>query len=126
MKKLGTCILWCLSRALLANIPGNLGGFQHSKAGFSCAPAAGESQRLFAFGRQAPETHGQPSGGAGWFCHKDSKVPPPSHGPGDRLVVARGVGVGGLGEKGEGIKKHKLVVTEQSWGGEVQRREYRR
>ena len=29
-----------------------------------------------------------------------------------------------MGEKGEGIKKYKLVVTEKSWGCEVQPREY--
>ena len=33
-----------------------------------------------------------------------------------RLVVARGVGVGALGGRGEGTKKHKSAVTEQSWG----------
>ena len=39
-------------------------------------------------------------------------------------MVARGEGVGGLGEKGEGIKKSKLVVTEQTQGCKVQHREY--
>ena len=29
-----------------------------------------------------------------------------------------------MGEKGEGIKKYKLVVTEQSQGRKVQHREY--
>ena len=29
-----------------------------------------------------------------------------------KLVVARGEGFGELGEKGEGIKKYKLIVTE--------------
>ena len=33
-------------------------------------------------------------------------------------------GGAGDGEKGEGIQKHKLVVTEQSWGCKVQHREY--
>ena len=32
--------------------------------------------------------------------------------------------VGGMGEKGEGIKKYKLVATEQSWGWKVQHGEY--
>ena len=32
----------------------------------------------------------------------------------NKPMVARGVGVGEVGEKGEGIKKHKLVV-QQSW-----------
>lgn len=36
-----------------------------------------------------------------------------------------GVGeVGRLGEKGEGLKKYKLVVTKQSRGCRVERREY--
>ena len=39
-------------------------------------------------------------------------------------TVARWQGVGRIGEKGEGIKKYKLVVTEQSWGCKVQHREY--
>ena len=34
----------------------------------------------------------------------------------NRLIVARGEEFGRVGEKGEGIKKYKLVVTEQSWG----------
>ena len=38
-------------------------------------------------------------------------------------MVARGVGVGGMGEKGEGIKKYKLVVTKQSWSCKIQHRE---
>ena len=29
-----------------------------------------------------------------------------------------------MGEKSEGIKKYKLVVTEQPWGSKVQQREY--
>ena len=41
------------------------------------------------------------------------------------LMVARWEGVCGEGGKGEGIKKYKLVVTEQSRGCEVQRREDR-
>ena len=40
------------------------------------------------------------------------------------LTVAKWEGVGGMGEKGEGMKKHKLVVTEQSWEYQVQQREY--
>ena len=43
---------------------------------------------------------------------------------GNRLTVAREKGVGRLGEKGEGTKKYKLVVTEQSWGRKVQHRAY--
>ena len=35
-------------------------------------------------------------------------------------------GIGDMGEKGEGIKKHRLVVTEQSQGCKVQHREYSR
>ena len=31
---------------------------------------------------------------------------------------------GGMGEKGEGIRKYKLVVTEQSWGCKLQHREH--
>ena len=34
----------------------------------------------------------------------------------NRLLVVRGRDVGGLGEKGEGIEKYKLVVTKQSRG----------
>ena len=41
------------------------------------------------------------------------------------LTVARWEGIGGDGEKGKGIKKYKLVVTEQPWGCKVQYREYR-
>ena len=37
-----------------------------------------------------------------------------------KLVVARGEGFGELGEKGEGIKKYKLIVTKQSWVCKVQ------
>ena len=32
--------------------------------------------------------------------------------------------LGGMGEKGEGIRKHRLVVTECSWGCKIQNREY--
>ena len=39
------------------------------------------------------------------------------------LTIARWHGGWGHGEKGEGIKKHKLVVTEQSWEYKVQCRE---
>ena len=42
------------------------------------------------------------------------------------LMVARGERGWRLGEKGGGIEKYRLVVTEQSWGREVQHREYRR
>ena len=31
-------------------------------------------------------------------------------------MVVRGAGVGGLGEKGEGIKNYRLEVTEESQG----------
>ena len=34
----------------------------------------------------------------------------------NRLMVARGERFGGLGEKGEGIKKYKLVVIKESQG----------
>ena len=40
-----------------------------------------------------------------------------------RLVVARGEGVMGQGDKGEGMEKHRLAVTEQPCRCEVQRRE---
>ena len=43
--------------------------------------------------------------------------------PEKKQMVARGKGVGVWGEKGEGVKKYKLVATEQSWGCEVQHRE---
>ena len=33
----------------------------------------------------------------------------------NRLMGADGRGVGGLCEKGEGIERYRLVVTEQSW-----------
>ena len=33
-------------------------------------------------------------------------------------------GVGGLGEKGEGTEKYRLVVTKESQGCRVQHREY--
>lgn len=36
-------------------------------------------------------------------------------GTGNKMMIARWQGVGGLGEKGEGIKKYKLV-TKQSQG----------
>ena len=39
-------------------------------------------------------------------------------------MVARLEGVRGLDEKGEGIKKYKLVVTKQSWGCKVQHRKF--
>ena len=42
----------------------------------------------------------------------------------NRLMGADGRGVGGLCEKGEGIERYRLVVTEQSWGCKVQHREY--
>lgn len=35
-----------------------------------------------------------------------------------------GRAVGGLGEKGQGSKKHRLVVIKQSWGYKVQRRKH--
>ena len=41
------------------------------------------------------------------------------------LVSDSGEGVGGLGEKGEGIGKCRSVVTEQSRGCEVQHMECR-
>ena len=41
-----------------------------------------------------------------------------------RLVAARGEGAWGTEGKGEGIKRCRLVVTEQSWGCKVQHREY--
>ena len=34
-------------------------------------------------------------------------------------------GVGGMSKKGEGIKKYKLVFTEQSWGCKIQHRKYK-
>ena len=40
-------------------------------------------------------------------------------------MVARGKEVGGLSEKGKGIRKYKLVVTDQSWGRKVHQRECR-
>ena len=39
-------------------------------------------------------------------------------------MVARGEGCWGLGEKAEGIKMYKLVVTKYSWGCKVQRWDY--
>ena len=42
----------------------------------------------------------------------------------NRLIVARREGTGGLGEKHEGIEKHKMVVTKQSWRCEVRHRKY--
>ena len=42
----------------------------------------------------------------------------------NRLMVVRGEGTGGLGEKGEGIEQYKLVVTKQSWECKVQHKEY--
>ena len=41
----------------------------------------------------------------------------------NRLMVDRGGGDGELGEKGEGIKKYKSVVTEQSQRWKRQHRE---
>ena len=40
-----------------------------------------------------------------------------------RLTVARGEGAGGLGEKGEGIEKCRLIITKQSLGQEVPHKE---
>ena len=40
----------------------------------------------------------------------------------NRLMVIRGRGAGVLGEKGEGTKKYRLVVTKQSQGCKVQHR----
>ena len=37
----------------------------------------------------------------------------------------RGGGMGRLGEKGEGIKKYKLVFIKSSWGCKIQHRKYR-
>lgn len=42
-----------------------------------------------------------------------------------KLVVARGVGLWGLGEKGEKIKQRKGALTEQSGGCTAQHRECR-
>ena len=42
----------------------------------------------------------------------------------NRLMVARGEGVGVLGEKSKGIEMCKLVVTKQSWGCKVQHKKY--
>ena len=42
----------------------------------------------------------------------------------NKLMVAGWEGFGGLGEKGEKIKKYKLVVIKQSQGYKVQYREY--
>ena len=39
--------------------------------------------------------------------------------------TARGQGVGGLGEKHEGIKQYKLVVTEHSQRCRLQHKKYR-
>ena len=41
-------------------------------------------------------------------------------------MVARGEGIGALGEKGEGIEKYRLVGAKQSQGCKAQRREYSR
>ena len=38
--------------------------------------------------------------------------------------LPEGYGVGGMGEKGEGLVKYKVAVTKQSWGCEVQHGEY--
>ena len=42
----------------------------------------------------------------------------------NRPMVARGEGVGGLGVRGEGIEKYRLVVTEQARGCKVQHGKY--
>ena len=42
----------------------------------------------------------------------------------NKLIISRWEGNWGLGEKCEGIKKYKLVVTKQSWGCKVQHKEY--
>ena len=39
--------------------------------------------------------------------------------------LPEGRGIKGLGEKGKGSKKCKLVVPKQSWGCKAQHREYR-
>ena len=39
-------------------------------------------------------------------------------------IVARGEGAWGLGGKGEGSEKYRLVVTKESWGCKVQHRKY--
>ena len=39
-------------------------------------------------------------------------------------MVARGEGLWKLGEKGEGIEKYRMVVTEWPWRCQVQHREY--
>lgn len=43
---------------------------------------------------------------------------------GNKLIVARWEGFGEMGDKGEGIKKYKLVLTKQSQGCKVGIREY--
>ena len=40
------------------------------------------------------------------------------------LMVAREKGFREMGEKGEGVKKYKLVVTKYSWGCKVWCREF--
>ena len=42
----------------------------------------------------------------------------------NRLMVARGEGLWKLGEKGEGVEKYRMVVTEWPWRCQVQHREY--
>ena len=42
----------------------------------------------------------------------------------NRLMVSRGVGVGGAEENGEGIEKYKRIVTKLSRGCKVEHREY--
>ena len=41
----------------------------------------------------------------------------------ENVLMAARWEVGKIGEKGEGINKYKLVVTEQSWGCRVEHRE---
>ena len=43
--------------------------------------------------------------------------------PENRLMVVRCGGFGGLRDKGEGVKKNKLVAK-QSWGRKAQHREH--
>ena len=42
----------------------------------------------------------------------------------NRQTAVRGEGIGKLGEKGEGIKKYKSVVTEQSQRCKLQHRKH--
>ena len=41
----------------------------------------------------------------------------------NKLMATRWEGGKGVGERGEGIKKYKLVITKQSQGFKLQRRE---